>query len=74
MIPFNIPPKTGNELNYIAQVIESEKLCGDGYFSKKCEKWFEDTFKTAKALLTPSCTASLELAAMLIDIQRGDSL
>ena len=74
MIPFNIPPKTGNELNYIAKAIESDKLCGDGYFSKKCEKWFEDTFNTAKALLTPSCTASLELAAILIDIQPGDEV
>ena len=74
MIPFNIPPKTGNELNYIAQAIESGKLCGDGYFSKKCEKWFENSFNTTKALLTPSCTASLELAAILIDIQPGDEV
>ena len=74
MIPFNIPPKVGTELAYIEQAIESDKLCGDGYFSKKCEKWFEDSFNTTKALLTPSCTASLELAAILIDIKPGDEV
>lgn len=74
MIPFNIPPKTGKELEYIKQAIESDMLCGDGYFSKKCEKWIEDNFKTAKALLTPSCTAALELAAILVDIQPGDEV
>lgn len=74
MIPFNTPPKVGTEITYIKQAIESDKLCGDGYFSKKCEKWFEDTFNTAKALLTPSCTASLELAAILIDIKPGDEV
>ena len=74
MIPFNILPKVGTELAYIEKAIASDKLCGDGYFSKKCEKWFKDSFNTAKALLTPSCTASLELAAILIDIQPGDEV
>ncbi|MGI2072218.1 dTDP-4-amino-4,6-dideoxygalactose transaminase [Shewanella baltica] len=74
MIPFNIPPKTGNELNYIEQAIQSDKLCGDGQFSKKCEAWIEENFNTAKALLTPSCTAALELAAILIDIKEGDEV
>ena len=74
MIPFNIPPKTGNELNYIEQAIQSDKLCGDGQFSKKCEAWIEQNFNTAKALLTPSCTAALELAAILIDIKEGDEV
>ncbi|MGO2169452.1 dTDP-4-amino-4,6-dideoxygalactose transaminase [Pseudoalteromonas sp.] len=74
MIPFNIPPKTGNELNYIEQAIQSDKLCGDGQFSKKCEAWIEENFSTAKALLTPSCTAALELAAILIDIKEGDEV
>jgi dTDP-4-amino-4,6-dideoxygalactose transaminase len=74
MIPFNIPPKTGKEIEYIKQAIESDKLCGDGYFAKKCEKWIESNFKSAKALLTPSCTAALELAAILVDIQPGDEV
>lgn len=74
MIPFNVPPKTGYELNYIEQAIKSDKLCGDGQFSKKCEAWIEENFNTAKALLTPSCTAALELAAILIDIKEGDEV
>ncbi len=74
MIPFNIPPKTGKELGYIKQAIESDKLCGDGYYSKKCELWLEKHFGTDKALLTPSCTAALELAAILVDIQPGDEI
>lgn len=74
MIPFNVPPKTGSELKYIEQAIQSDKLCGDGQFSKKCEAWIEENFNTAKALLTPSCTAALELAAILIDIKEGDEV
>ena len=74
MIPFNVPPKTGYELNYIEQAIKSDKLCGDGQFSKKCEAWIEEKFNTVKALLTPSCTAALELAAILIDIKEGDEV
>lgn len=74
MITFNIPAKTGKEIDYIKQAIESGKLCGDGFFSKKCESWIENNFITPKALLTPSCTAALELAAILIDIQPGDEV
>lgn len=74
MIPFNVPPKTGSELKYIEQAINSDKLCGDGHFSKKCEAWIESNFNTTKALLTPSCTAALELAAILIDIKAGDEV
>lgn len=74
MIPFNKPPKLGNELTYLEQAINSEKLCGDGPFSKKCEKWLEKNFDVKKALLTPSCTAALELAAILIDVQPGDEI
>lgn len=74
MIPFNIPPKTGKELVYIEQAIKSDKLCGDGHFSKKCERWMEESFNCPKALLTPSCTAALELAAILVDIKPGDEV
>ncbi|MEJ6475588.1 dTDP-4-amino-4,6-dideoxygalactose transaminase [Pseudoalteromonas piscicida] len=74
MIPFNIPPSTGSEIGFISEAIKSEKLCGDGKFSKACEKWFEDSFKSSKALLTPSCTAALELAAILIGIEPGDEI
>lgn len=42
MIPFNIPPVTGNEEKYIAEAIASHKICGDGQFTKKCHEWFEN--------------------------------
>ncbi|WP_351124375.1 dTDP-4-amino-4,6-dideoxygalactose transaminase [Shewanella sp. T24-MNA-CIBAN-0130] len=74
MIPFNKPPVTGNELKYIEQAMNSNKLCGDGFFGISCQKWFEDRFSTVKTLLTPSCTHALELAALLIDIKPGDEV
>lgn len=74
MIPFNKPPSTGAEEQYIAQALKSEKLSGDGPFGKKCQNWFETNLPARKTLLTPSCTAALELAAVLIDIQPGDEV
>ncbi|MFT5759861.1 MAG: dTDP-4-amino-4,6-dideoxygalactose transaminase [Alteromonadaceae bacterium] len=74
MIPFNKPPVTGNELKYIEQAMNSNKLCGDGFFGISCQKWFEERFNTVKTLLTPSCTHALELAALLIDIKPGDEV
>jgi dTDP-4-amino-4,6-dideoxygalactose transaminase len=74
LILFNKPPYTGDEEKYILQVIKSDKISGDGYFGKKCENWFEENLKTKKALLTPSCTAALEMAAILIDIKPGDEV
>jgi dTDP-4-amino-4,6-dideoxygalactose transaminase len=74
MIPFNLPPVVGSEINYIQQVINNGNLSGDGPFTKKCHLWLEKNFKTAKALLTPSCTAALEMAAILIDIRPGDEV
>lgn len=74
MIPFNRPPVTGNEEKYIKQALGSNKLSGDGPFGKKCQNWFEINLPARKTLLTPSCTASLELAAVLIGIQPGDEV
>jgi dTDP-4-amino-4,6-dideoxygalactose transaminase len=75
MIPFNVPPVLGTEMLYIREAIEvQKKLSGDGYFSKKCQRWLETSFNIPKALLTPSCTAALEMAALLIDIQPGDEV
>lgn len=74
MIPFNIPPVTGAEEQYIKQALASGKLSGDGPFGKKCQIWFEANLPARKTLLTPSCTAALELAAVLIDIQPGDEV
>jgi len=65
---------TGKELFYIAQAHFNGILAGDGPFTKKCEYWLENTTQTSKALLTHSCTAALEIAALLIDIQPGDEV
>jgi dTDP-4-amino-4,6-dideoxygalactose transaminase len=74
MIPFNKPTLTGNEQQYVFQAIQSNKISGDGVFGKRCQAWFEGTIGCPKALLTPSCTAALEMAAILIDIQPGDEV
>ena len=74
MIKFNIPPYTGKEKDYIAEAIASQKICGDGMFTKKCHQWLEDQTKTSKALLTTSCTHALEMAALLTDIEPGDEV
>ena len=73
-IPFTRATVTGREIAYLQQVIEGGHLSGDGPFSAKCTQWFERNCKVIKALLTPSCTAALELAAMLIDLGPGDEV
>lgn len=74
MIPFNRPPFTGKETEYIAQAIAAGKICGDGAFTKKCNAWIEAQTKAKKALLTTSCTHALEMAALLCDIKSGDEV
>lgn len=74
MINFNIPPYLGGELGYIKMAIENKKICGDGEFTKKCNKWIEEATGTPKALLTTSCTHATEMAALLCDIKEGDEI
>lgn len=74
MITFNKAPVVGAELDYIQQAINSNKLCGDGHFSKQSEVLLEKLTGCKKALLTPSCTAALEMAAILIDVKPGDEV
>jgi dTDP-4-amino-4,6-dideoxygalactose transaminase len=73
-IPFNKPYMTGKELWYIAQAHANGHLAGDGEFTKRCSAWLEERTGTRKALLTHSCTAALEMAAILADIQPGDEV
>ena len=73
-IPFNKPHMTGHELEYISKAHTNGILSGDGPYSKLCEKWLEKTLGAQKALLTHSCTAALEMAAILADIQPGDEI
>ena len=74
MIPFNKPLYIENEDKYVLEAMKSSKISGDGYFGKKCQSWFEEKLNCKKALLTPSCTAALEMAAILIDIKEGDEV
>jgi len=74
MIPFNLPTVTGNELKYIQQCLASKQISGEGDFTKKCQNWFEEKLQCKRALLTPSCTHALEMAAILIDTKPGDEI
>ncbi|MCD8078368.1 MAG: dTDP-4-amino-4,6-dideoxygalactose transaminase [Lachnospiraceae bacterium] len=74
MIKFNIPPYTGREDKYIMEAVRSHKICGDGAFTQKCNRWIEEKTGTAKALLTTSCTHATEMAALLADIHPGDEV
>ncbi|TAN11881.1 MAG: dTDP-4-amino-4,6-dideoxygalactose transaminase [Burkholderiaceae bacterium] len=73
-IPFNRPYMTGKELYYIAEAHFSGMLAGDGPFTKRCHSWLEQRTGCTKALLTHSCTAALEMAALLLDIEPGDEI
>ena len=73
-IPFNKPYMTGKELFYIAEAHFNHMLAGDGPFTQKCHRWLEGRTGCSKALLTHSCTAALEMAALLLNIQPGDEI
>ena len=74
MIPFNVPPCVGDELEYIKQAIDSHKISGDGPFTKKCNAWMEERFHAQKVLLTTSGTTALDMALLLCDLQLGDEV
>lgn len=73
-IPFNIPPVVGTEQRYISDAIAGKRLCGDNKYTKLCHSVIESKYSAQKALLTPSCTHALELAAFLCDIRPGDEV
>lgn len=74
MIPFNIPPYVGSELEYIRQAVENKEICGDGVFTHRCNAWLEERFGAQKALLTTSGTSALEMAAWLCHLEPGDEV
>ena len=74
MIPFNRPFLTGNELRYIEEAHARGHLAGDGQFTKRCHEWLQAETGCAKALLTHSCTAALEMTALLAEIAPGDEV
>ena len=73
-IPFNRPPVLGRELEYLQEALQNRQLSGDGPFTKKCHAWLEHQLKTPTALLTHSCTAALEMTAILCDLKAGDEV
>lgn len=74
MIDFNRPYLTGKETYYIKQAVKSGKISGDGMFTQKCQKYFENRYGFKKALLTTSCTDALEMCAMLTEVKQGDEV
>ncbi len=74
MIPFNKPYLTGKEAHYMYQAVFTGKLSGNGVFTKKCQKFFEDRYDFKKCIMTTSCTDALEMAAILCDVQPGDEV
>lgn len=74
LIHFNRPHMTGKELYYIAEAKFGNMLAGDGPFTKKCHSWLKEQTECNKALLTHSCTAALEMAALLLNIEPGDEV
>ena len=73
-INFNVPPYTGRELEYIRQAVEAQKICGDGEFTARCNKWLVDRTGAKEALLTTSCTHATEMSALLLGIREGDEI
>ncbi|MBK8870707.1 MAG: dTDP-4-amino-4,6-dideoxygalactose transaminase [Elusimicrobia bacterium] len=74
IIPFNRPYLTGKELSNISQAYSNSQLAGDGPFSRRCHQWLQKQTGSKSALLTHSCTAALEMAALLLDICPGDEI
>ena len=73
-IPFNKPYQTGKELDYIQDAIYRGKISGNGYYTQKCQEFFEKRYGYLKCLMTTSCTDALEMASLLLDIQPGDEV
>lgn len=73
-IAFNKPYLTGKESGYIVEAVRLGKISGDGEFTQKCHKFFEEKFDFKKCLLTTSCTDALEMAAILAGIEAGDEV
>lgn len=74
MIHFNVPPFVGTELDYMKMAVENHKICGDGFFTKKCDEWLEKRFQAKKVLLTTSGSTALDMAAFLCELKPGDEV
>ena len=74
IIPFNKPYLCGDEIKNLSRVCEGLHFSGSGPFSEKSERWLSQYFDDSKVLLTSSCTAALEISALLLDISEGDEI
>jgi dTDP-4-amino-4,6-dideoxygalactose transaminase len=73
-IPSNKPFCSGRELSYVAQAIASGEIASDGHFTRECSRLLEERFSIRRVLMTPSCSAALEIAAALCDLGPGDEV
>src|SRR5688572_3774516 len=73
-IRFNVPHVGAKEMQYLAEACHAGTLAGDGDFTRRCHQWLKANVGVPGALLTHSCTAALEMAALLIDIAPGDEI
>jgi dTDP-4-amino-4,6-dideoxygalactose transaminase len=73
-IPFNRPAQAARELEYVSKVLRTRRFSGGGEFTRACESWLETATGTHRALLTKSCTAALEMAAILTEVGPGDQV
>lgn len=74
MIPFNRAIYLPHAFEYVEDVMKSSKIAGDGKYTKLCSEWMEEHFKARKVLMTTSCTAALEMSAILMDVKEGDEI
>lgn len=71
---FNVPPVVGTELEYLARVFEKREFSGNGEFTRRCHEWLKQQTGAKEALITHSCTAALEMAAILAALEPGDEV
>lgn len=74
MIPFNRAVYLPKAFSYVEDAVKSSKIAGDGKYTKLCSNWMEERFDAKKVLMTTSCTAALEMVAILLDIKPGDEV
>lgn len=73
-IPFNKPTRLGTEAARLEEALASNRLSGDGPFTKRCHELLETSLGVKKALLTTSCTHALDMSALLLDLRPGDEV
>ena len=74
MISYNVAPFTEKVFEYMQDAVNNKKICGDGKYTKFCDRWFEVRTGSPKVMLTTSCSHSLEMAALLLGIKPGDEV